>query len=268
MEDLSIYNPESSDLRKAQLKMLDILIEVAKICDQNNIPYWLSFGTLLGAVRHKGFIPWDDDLDIEVERKNYKKLLTLLERELPPSMTLQYEGNEKHYCFRYAKVRDRKSFIQEKSSIDFKEKGIFIDIFYREYSTIFLKKIADRLLGGAVLYSKLSTFKDKREKNYQRLINSLRIFLSECFIFLARGISMTLPFNKLFLALEIGQTGASGGIDKRYVFPLNEIYFEGFKFKSPHNPDAYLRQIYGDYMKIPSPENRIVHATKIEFYNN
>jgi len=267
MEDLSAYNPEGSDLRKAQLKMLDILIEVAKICDQNNIPYWLSFGTLLGAVRHRGFIPWDDDLDIEVERKNYKKLLTCLERELPPSMTLQYEGNEKHYCFRYAKVRDRNSFIQEKSSIDFKEKGIFIDIFYREYSTGLLKKIAERLLGGAILYSKLSTYQDRREKIHQRLINSQRILLSECFTFLARGIALALPFNKLFISLKIGAISTKG-IDKKYIFPLTEIYFEGLKFKSPGNPDACLKQIYGNYMKIPSPENRIVHATKIEFYNN
>ena len=68
------YNPDNSDLRKAQLRMLEILKFVTNICDKNNLNYWLSSGTLLGAYRHQGFIPWDDDLDIEMPRKDYLKL--------------------------------------------------------------------------------------------------------------------------------------------------------------------------------------------------
>ena len=65
-EDFSKYNGEGTMLRKAQLRMLDILVEVDKVCKRHNIPYWVDYGTLLGAVRHGGFIPWDDDLDISM----------------------------------------------------------------------------------------------------------------------------------------------------------------------------------------------------------
>ena len=82
-EDFSKYNGEGTILRKAQLRMLDMLIEVDKICRKYNIQYWLDFGTLLGAVRHQGFIPWDDDLDICVLRKDYKRLRKVLIAELP-----------------------------------------------------------------------------------------------------------------------------------------------------------------------------------------
>lgn len=75
-EDFSVYNGENTILRKAQLRMLEILVQVSSICDKHSIPYWIDYGTLLGAVRHNGFIPWDDDLDISILKKitlNFQK---------------------------------------------------------------------------------------------------------------------------------------------------------------------------------------------------
>ena len=89
MEDFSKYNPENSTLRQAQLRMLDMLVEVDKICRKHNIPYWIDYGTLLGAVRHKGFIPWDDDIDICVMNEHYDKLRRLLMDELPEQFVCQ-----------------------------------------------------------------------------------------------------------------------------------------------------------------------------------
>lgn len=83
------YNPEGSLLRRHQLRMLEILKEIDRICQKHRIDYWLSSGTLLGAVRHGGFIPWDDDLDIEMERKDYLRLLQLLPEELNDAYLLQ-----------------------------------------------------------------------------------------------------------------------------------------------------------------------------------
>ena len=77
------FNPDGSLLRRQQLRMLEILVEIDKICQHHQIPYWLSSGTLIGAVRHNGFIPWDDDLDIEMMRSDYLRLMDILPRELP-----------------------------------------------------------------------------------------------------------------------------------------------------------------------------------------
>src|SRR4028118_1460533 len=92
MEDLSHYNPEGSVLRRAQMRMVEILDGFDGICKKHNIDYWLVWGTLLGARRHGGFIPWDDDLDVAVLQSDYKKLLTILEKELPKNLKLQARG--------------------------------------------------------------------------------------------------------------------------------------------------------------------------------
>ena len=77
------FNPEGSMLRRQQMRMLEILLEVDRICKKHDIPYWLSSGTLIGAMRHDGFIPWDDDLDIEMLRSDYLRLMEVLPKELP-----------------------------------------------------------------------------------------------------------------------------------------------------------------------------------------
>jgi len=96
-------------LRRQQMRMLELLLEVDRICKKHHISYWLSSGTLIGAARHGGFIPWDDDLDIEMLLPDYKRLLEVLPQELPETMALQSVDTDKNYFFFYAKVRDRRS---------------------------------------------------------------------------------------------------------------------------------------------------------------
>ena len=80
------FNPDGSLLRRQQLRMLELLEVIDVICRKHQIPYWLSSGTLIGAARHKGFIPWDDDLDIEMLRSDYLRLLKVLPQELPDNL--------------------------------------------------------------------------------------------------------------------------------------------------------------------------------------
>ena len=111
------YNPEGSELRRLQLRMLDMLVVVDEICRRHDIPYWIEGGTLLGAVRHEGFIPWDDDLDIALMKKDYVRLLKCLKEELPAQYRLQTHETD----------------ITEQTKHVINSGGLSYDLFWKEY---------------------------------------------------------------------------------------------------------------------------------------
>lgn len=124
------FNPDGSDMRKLQLRMLDMLKFIDEICNKHNIKYWLSSGTCLGAVRHGGFIPWDDDCDIEMLQSDYKKLVKVMNKEKNPKYLLQTYKNDISFFPRFGKFRDRNSTLLE-CGYDRKHKynGIYVDVF-------------------------------------------------------------------------------------------------------------------------------------------
>lgn len=245
------YNPEGSKLRDHQMKTLEILNLVKKICDQYKIPFWLEGGTLLGAVRHGGFIPWDDDLDIAIMSNDYKKLLTVLEGTLVYPMVLQTCKTDKSFTLSYAKIRNEKYSIAEKSGVDmhWHFKGIYIDIFPMDYGSIRFNQIGERIIG----YSRPS-------KKWNRDINKLKYFYGRLcvkpMIKILRAIRYFTPKNYITYDL-------CGGwplhVNKNDIFPLKKIIFEGQEMYAPNNTHKYLEQLYGDYMKIPSEKDRQVH---------
>ena len=143
------FNPEGSLLRRMQHRMTEMLGEIDKICRRHNLKYWLCSGTLLGCVRHGGYIPWDDDLDIEMLREDYEKLLKILPEELPEHLKLQTPDTDPGYFFQFAKVRDTRSYLEETNDYDriFQLKGIFIDIFPYEKMPLPLLWISNRTFG-------------------------------------------------------------------------------------------------------------------------
>ena len=107
------FNPEGSPLRRQQMVMLQMVKVLDAICKKHDIPYFLYGGTLLGAFRHDGFIPWDDDLDVAMLRRDYKRLLKVLPAELPDNIVLQTNDTDKNYFFFVGKLRDKRSFLDE-----------------------------------------------------------------------------------------------------------------------------------------------------------
>lgn len=265
MNPISSYNADGSQLRKLQLKMLEILITVTSIADKHNIPYWLSGGTLLGAVRHKGFIPWDDDIDIELFRDDYRKLLKVLEKELPSDLYLQ-KPSDRSYRLLFSKVRDKNSkIIEADDALDsFNEKGIYIDIFPEERSYRGLKNFVDFFYGR-------SFRRIKRGKPFYCLRYCYEYFIS----LILFPIGLLLVFlSRLFCKLTKPKTilhsygiGNSTTHNISYILPLSKIYFEGKLFRAPHDPDKYLSNQYGNYMSIPTPEKRVSHIIKVDYFN-
>lgn len=263
-EDLkAIYNPEGSELRTLQLKMLDILVVVTDICDKHNLPYWVSGGTLLGAVRHGGFIPWDDDIDIELLRPDYLKLLRILPKELPDNLYLQ-TPKEKSYRLLFSKVRDRYSIVhsEEEDMARYKEKGIFIDIFSEERSYRWMKNIVDFFYGRAFRRLKRGRPFHSLKFFYEYATSLVLYPVGVLLIWIARGIcAITKPDN----ILHSYGIGNSTNHNARYMFPVGKVTFEGKEFSAPKEVDTYLRKQYGDYMTVPPKEKRATHFLKVEY---
>lgn len=255
------YNPEDSILRKHQMRMLDILLTLDNICKKHNISYWLSSGTLIGGVRHKGFIPWDDDLDVEIMRKDYLRLIKILPGELPADMALQTRSTDKNYTSIYAKIRDLNSCLSETNDYDrvFKFKGIYIDLFPMERIPYSLAWVAAHMHGHIYKILKNNALS---EASRLKRINRFFVFNTKIGFPILRFLSKCWPGKIIRHSLG---TAFFAPRYQKDLFPLTEIQFEGYYFPAPGNTDGYLRRIYGDYMKLPPLDQRGIHINDIKF---
>lgn len=247
------------NLRACQLKQLAILEEIDKICKRHKIEYWLDGGTLLGAVRHGGFIPWDDDIDIGMSLEDEKRFEEIAPKELPDWLYLQTPQSDPGSKEPITKIRDCNSLYIEQGD-DFCQpyvKGIFVDIFpFVDYPDIPRSWIKTLTKGISKSYSIL---------NHQHTY-SLRSF-AEFFYFggkycLCSALWKVVGlFGKKTRYSDVPFLNGRGiSFDKKAVKPLGTIKFEGKEFPAPCNPDSYLTDLYGDYMKIPPVEKREFHS--------
>ena len=259
------FNPEGSLLRRQQMRMLDILLEVDKICKQHDIRYWLSSGTLIGAMRHNGFIPWDDDLDIEMMRSDYLRLMEILPKELPDWLALQNSDTDPNYFYFYAKMRDKRSRMLEQNGYDrlWQEQGIYIDIFPMEQHPIWLHKLTEKTVGHMYKIWRTSTDDEKAIKSVRKIFNFNNNLLFPCL----RAILS--PFTSQLSPLITSGMGIPFH-NPRYaeeIFPLTTHEFEGYQLPVPHDADAHLRHIFGDYMQLPDLNKLAPHVGKLEFFD-
>ena len=254
------FNPEGSVLRRQQHRMLEILLEVDRICKKHNIRYWLSSGTLIGAVRHKGFIPWDDDLDIEMLLPDYERLMRVLPDELPSTMALQSQDTDPNYFFFYAKVRDRRSHLEEGNRYDrvWKEQGIYIDIFPFYKQPLWIHMLSEKLQGH--VYKIMNRMGDSNREIWKvRAITRFNRYVS---------------YPVLRLLCRMSKARETYGLEIPYhdprhmedTFPLTTTEFEGFQMPVPGNVHAALTLKYGDYMRMPDIDKIMPHVGKLEIY--
>jgi len=241
-EQYSIYSTASEIpqaqglLRQVQLGNLAILKMVDKICRENKLEYWLDFGTLLGAVRHKGFIPWDDDIDIGMLRDDYEKFISILSQLDDSKIFVQFSSNGKNKCF--VKVR---------------YKGLntaFIDIF--PYDIYYTKTNAEQ---KKKLHDKITKIKNRLKRSLFKINDNNK--LREKFKKITRE---EIQENKecsienkpsVFWGIDFPHGWKNRVYDWENIFPLKEIVFEDIKLPCPYNPDFVLTNVYGDYMQIP-----------------
>ena len=268
MEDYSVYNGDGTVLRKAQLHMLDILVEIDLICRRHKIPYWIDFGTLLGAVRHKGFIPWDDDLDISILRKDRNRFCKYMKKELPERFFLFNNKTVKYFQKSgIIKVMDRKTHVTESYFDEKKIKGdygLWVDVFCVEKGSVHYRRHINKTYGRFIRRMQGNVNDGVLNKTIAYLLypfSCLEIWLYRLF----RRLS-----SKNILIYDLKALVANALYSERtlkQIFPLKQISFEGHTFFCPNDTNAFLTETYHNYMEIPPAEKRITHLSNIEFYD-
>jgi len=254
-------------LRQAQLIMLRILRVVDDICRKHDISYWLHAGTLLGAVRHGGFIPWDDDLDIAMTRQDFHRFAAIDQQEMPDDLFFQTSDTDPAYRYILPKVRHKNSrLVEDKEVVPFCQ-GIYIDVFpFDSYPN----KTALALLS---MRHRLRSYRHNLPKRsigrllYMASLNTIclplivALYGAEWTARRWRDSLFNKPDNR-FLTHGV-EFYNKPPYEKKDIFPLKEVLFEGYSFFAPGDADAYLSKRYGDYMQLPPEDKRSTHAKKI-----
>ena len=253
--------------------MVDILKYIDELCKKNNLTYFMIGGTLLGAVRHKGFIPWDDDVDIGLLREDYEKLIAVLQREKPNRYALVENSVTRNCYLANAKVFDKNTLLRE--DIDGAcDIGVNVDVFPLDYIADDVKKSYDN-------YTKQSFFEELvslKSRNYRTQKSSVKK--------LAVLFLKIIPFNITFVTRKrikrceqlisksksqwVSNFYGAWGIKEvvpSYIFSeVVQLEFEGNFFSAPAKYDEYLKYVYGNYMQLPPVEDRVTHHSNKAYW--
>lgn len=265
---------EGFDLNKLKEIEMNLFREFIRICDKHQLKWFVLGGTCLGAVRHQGFIPWDDDIDVGMPRDQYDKFLVIAPKELPSSYFVQSIISDKDFPANFAKLRDSNTTFIEASMSSFNiNHGVYIDIFpldgYKKSKWFdFKNAIYSRRIGYSFnIECKNECFIDKVK---QHIIKMLLPSLSKT---VRKRDVLFRQFDYYSSGLVANFCGAWGRkeiVSRRYFGEGVKGIFEGIDVNLPTDYDSYLSSLYGDYMVLPPEEKRVAHhyTTIVDLYNS
>lgn len=252
-----------------------ILKDFVKICDENDIEYYLIYGTQIGAIRHQGFIPWDDDIDIIMFRKDYEKFLKVMEENPSEKYTIFDSRYDEEYCFEFGRMSLNGTYWAEywDKQVSFKL-GIHIDLFI-------LDNLPDNKIKRWIyirhcyVMARLHSLSVLKFDNYSAIVNTgLNAIHSLLNLFKLTPKYFQKNSLKLFRKYKSssGQYVTDLTLKERVVFkrddykPVKKAKFEDHEFNIPNNDDNTLIPIYGDYMQLPPEEEQFCHIlNEIDF---
>ena len=257
-------------LQECQLEILKAFIEV---CQKNNLTYYLVGGTALGAVRHKGFIPWDDDIDVGMPRKDYDKFITLQKDFKDPYFIQTYQTDD-NYIYNYAKVRNSNTTFIENFFVDTRiNHGVWIDVFPLDgFSTTYTdpKKFKHKVNSTWHQVWMMFPYCLKRKVHLKTFwkdipLNLIALLFSPLNYNHYRNKHIDKKVTKLNYEDSV-QVGNFFGTNPTKEAMPKEIFeegshgtFEGIDVVLPKDPDKYLTLLFGDYMKLPPKEKQVGH---------
>ena len=275
--ELEIINANKK-MTEVQVYMLNMLKQLVSIFNENHIKYYMIGGTILGAVRHKGYIPWDDDIDLAIPRYDYDHFLKIAKDILPESLTLRtyYDNSYHHYYF--ARVVDTRYRILRQGSLKDREEELWIDLFPLDglpRNPIIRNIHKARLLRLKLLYhfatfDKVNLMRPNRplyqraiiraymlwpfkiKKGYKPILDKIDTLLKKASIdrsdYYMEFMGSSIPFRETCTKKQYGK---------------GKLYeFEDTKFVGPLDAKFYLKHVYGDYMTLPPKDKRNYHAAK------
>jgi lipopolysaccharide cholinephosphotransferase len=234
--------PATGKLRQIQLDNLEGIEFFDKICAQHGLQYWLDFGNLLGAVRHKGFIPWDDDVDFGMMRQDYEKFIELFENGFPNNdkYYIKFNNNGKDKCFVKVVNKDLPH--------------VAMDIFPYDY---YFKKTTTEEKLSLTEFLRKFTHKKYYKLLYPFFINNPKGMRKRLFNLrdkkILKGNTPDIKSQpSLFYGIDYSHNHKILFVDYETIFPIKKIYYEGKYFSCPNDEDSLLKAEYGDYMKLPN----------------
>ncbi len=246
------------DIRRAQLRLLEMAKTIAEILEKRNVPHIIAYGTLLGSVRHKGFIPWDDDFDFFLFSDSYDEALQVLSEELPEDLFLENEKTEPLYFHGWAHVKDLNTLTEcSKFPQDsaYEHKGLSVDL----YKAI---KVPENHAKKTLLEAHIAYLDRRRSVGLmdEAIYKEKRASLCE-------QLSQEIRENPVASErmVYVFPSGPKARLYENDAFPLVKYEFEGHSFFGPRSYDGFLTSCYADYMQLPSEDKRVPHYSNVIF---
>ncbi len=264
-------NETDRDLRVLQEVELGLLHQFDEICRKEGLRYFLLGGSALGAVRHGGFIPWDDDIDVGMPRPDYERFVRLAPSLLPPHLFLQDYRTEPDYLLSFAKLRDNRTLFKEKifAHLDIHH-GVYMDIFPLDGGPADRKE-AEKLLKRMKLYRFSLLNRKTRYIREKSLPASMALSLMTPFV--SRGTCFRM-IDALCMKYEYGTApsianwhgawGTKEVVPKELFGEGKPMPFEDMLCPVPEDYDGYLTSLYGDYRRLPPLEKQVSHHESVE----
>lgn len=267
-------------LNDTQKYILHVLREVTRVLEELNIPYFMQGGTMLGAIRHDGFIPWDDDVDLGIPRADYDRLLKEVSARLPENLELRTYDDETDHHYYFARIVDKRYQIRRMGSIEERLENIWVDLFPLDgmpngyisrqwhkmrllmtrlkfhlscFEKVNIKRpgrpLVERIIIRVAMITRVGKWWNTR-KQLDKMDRLLKKYPPEKSNYLVNFTGQTsFKFNEMF---------------KKEVYGQGKEYpFEDMVLVGPEQYDAYLKSLYGDYMTPPKEADRNAHAAEL-----
>ncbi len=267
-------------LNETQRYILQVLREVLKVLDELNIPYYMQGGTMLGAIRHEGFIPWDDDVDLGIIREDYERLLQVVSDKLPENLELRTYQDETDHHYYFARIVDKRYQIRRMGSLEERLENVWVDLFPLDgmpngaiarqwhkfrllmtrlkfhlscFEKVNIKRpgrpFIERAIIRVAMVTKVGSWFNTR-KQLDKMDRLLKKYPPEKSKYLVNFTGQTsYKFNEMF---------------KKDVYGSGKAYpFEDITMVGPEKYDDYLKSLYGDYMTPPKEGDRNAHVSEL-----